>query len=186
MDLIIAFYCAFADRVRGGFPSDRFWLPAQKPWWKPPLRTFIWFTCGLILAWYMTHPSSFAQIAICIVASVLYALGERQNMGVIGWLYPTHPKQIWGWLQQLRIGALWSACVMPLYFLDVKLCISLILGCFFAPILGALFGRFINPQLPSYCFELNNQWAWTEFYRGFFMSIISIIVYNSALINNLI
>jgi hypothetical protein len=67
----------------------------------------------------------------------------------------------------------WALIVSPLYFLDSNLWV-LIPACFFGPVLGALFARFLWVKLPDLCLELNGQWAWTEFYRGLFMAMIAI------------
>jgi len=171
IEFLVCLYCAIADRVRGGFPSDRFWK--IKPWWKPPLRSSIWYVSGGILSASILNPHDIKSFLICLLASILFALGERQNMGVIGWLYPTSKKQFQGWIQQFRIGGLWALIVSPLYFLDSNLWV-LIPACFFGPALGALFARFLWVKLPDLCLELNGQWAWTEFYRGLFMALIAV------------
>lgn len=171
IEFLVCLYCAFADRVRGGFPSDRFWK--IKPRWKPPLRSFIWYVSGGILTSCILNPHDIKTVLICLLASILFALGERQNMGVIGWLYPTSQKQFKGWIQQFRIGGLWALIVSPLYFLDSNLWV-LIPACFFGPVLGALFARFLWVKLPAIYLELDGQWAWTEFYRGLFMAMIAI------------
>lgn len=173
IEFLLCIYGAIADRVRGGFPSDNFWLPNPKPWWKPPLRTAVWFSSGAVLSSYILQPDSLISFGICVVSAILFALGERQNMGVIGWIYPGHPKQFWGWVHQFRIGALWSLCVSPLYFLNNTLWV-LIPACFFGPIIGAALARLFWVKLPRIFFELDSQWAWTEFIRGMFMYIIAI------------
>jgi hypothetical protein len=172
---LVCVYCAIADRVRGGFPSDRFWK--IKPWWKPPLRSFIWYVSGGVLAACILNPHDIKTFLICVIASILFALGERQNMGVIGWIYPTHSKQLLGWLHQFRIGAVWALIVSPLYFFDERL-VVLIPACFFGPVLGALFARFLWVKLPPIYLELDGQWAWTEFYRGLFMALIAIVFHH--------
>jgi len=173
---LVCLYCAIADRVRGGFPSDNFWKPNSKPWWKPYLRTAIWFSSGGVLAAYILTPQTITDWATCGLASVLFALGERQNMGVIGWLYPTSKKKLQGWLQQFRIGGLWALIVSPLYFVDERL-VVFIPACFFGPVLGAMCGvLFSKVKLPRICFELDGQWAWTEFWRGWFMATILMLL----------
>lgn len=174
---LVCLYCAIADRVRGGYPSDRFWLPGQKPWWKPPLRTTIWFLSGFVLSSYILSPSTWLEFLFCGITSILFALGERQNMGVIGWLYEGHPKQFWGWLQQFRIGGIWALLVTPAYFLNSALWV-LIPACFFAPIIGAIFAKFLWVKLPREYLELDGQWAWTELFRGWFMAHIAIILHS--------
>lgn len=176
LTFLVCLYCAVADRVRGGFPSDRFWAPKSKPWWKPPLRTAVWFLSGAVLSAFILKPSDLYTVAICAVTSVLFALGERQNMGVIGWIYPGHPKQFWGWLHQLRIGAVWALIVSPSYFLNSSLWV-LMPACFIAPIIGAVLARFFWQKLPAWCLELDGQWAWTEFLRGYFMALIAIALH---------
>lgn len=178
LEFLVVGYMAIADRMRGGFPDDNFWKPNPAPRWKHWLRFFIWQLSGGVLAVYLTQPITIADWCWCLLASVLFGLGERQNMGVIGWLYPNHSKQFMGWLHQFRIGALWALVTSPLYFVSPNF-IPMIVGCFFGPIFGALLGKFIHPRMPNWCFQLNGQWAWTEFYRGLMMGSISIVVFNT-------
>lgn len=167
-------YMAIADRMRGGFPDDNFWKPNPAPRWKHWLRQVVWYFSGMWIAVLLTEPATVIAWSWCLVASILFAQGERQNMGVIGWLYPGHSKQLMGWLHQLRIGALWSLVTLPLYFADARF-LALSFGSFLGPILGAALARFFHPKLPALCFQLYSQWAWTEFFRGAMTAVTSIL-----------
>lgn len=172
--IFVILYMAIADRMRGGFPDDNFWKPNPAPRWKHWLRKIVWYLSGGAAAVYLLEPTTATAWAWCLFASILFAQGSRQNMGVIGWLYPGHPKQLMGWLHQLRIGALWALVTMPLYFVDT-IFLALTAGSFFGPILGAFLGRFINPRMPLWCLQLTSQWAWTEFFRGAMMALITVL-----------
>lgn len=170
-----ALYCAAADRIRGGFPSTTIWKPKNKAL-RRIFLTSIWFFSGFVLSAHLLPIQSINDILVCAVTSILFALGERQNMGVIGWIYPESAKQLAGWLQQFRIGAVWTVLISPSYFLNSDLWV-LIPACFFGPVIGALLGRFLSFKLePDWLFELNGQWSWTEFYRGLSIATIAIIL----------
>lgn len=176
-EIAVILFMALADRVRGGFPDDSFWKPNPAPRWKHWLRKSIWYLSGGVLATYLLNPTTPQLWGICLVSSILFTLGARQNMGVIGWIYPGNSKQLHGWLSQLRIGAVWSIVAVPMYFLNNSLWV-MIPACMFGPILGALLGRFINPVMPEWCLQLKSQWAWTEFFRGLMIGAIAITLSN--------
>lgn len=170
---LVCLYCAIADRVRGGFPSSNV-LESNEITQR--LKTIVWFFSGFVLSAYLLSPQTWIEYGTCVVTSILFALGERQNMGVIGWIYPTSKKQFAGWIQQFRIGAVWAAIVAPTYFLNHELWV-LIPACSFGPIIGAVAARFLTFKLrPDWLLELNGQWAWTEFYRGLSMASISVLL----------
>lgn len=172
--LIVA-YCALADRMRGGFPDDSHWTSRGEtpPRWKHWVRKVVWYTSGFPLAMFITQPTTWGEVGVCFLAGILFAQGDRQDMGVLGQLIIPGGDRKKGWLGQIRIGAVFAAVTAPALYFDMALW-PMLVGCFFGPILGA--GMTFVYWHPTNVMDLRGQWAWMELYRGLFMALVAIVV----------
>lgn len=143
MILAVTLLCAIADRMRGGFPERRFWG-------RDIVRMGAWYGSGALVA-LLIEPGWW-----CVLAGLLYAQGDRQDMSVMAELIRPDGKRLKGWLGQLRIGAVFSACTAPLLAVDVAYW-PMVAAALLAPSTGALMA------LPW----PGNRWAWMELGRGF-------------------
>lgn len=147
--LIIAF-AALADRMRGGFPERRFWG-------RDMVRMAAWYCSGALIAT-LIRPDWW-----CLLAGVLMAQGDRQDMSVMAELIRPDGKRLKGWLGQARIGAVFAACVAPMLAVDVAYW-PMVLACLLAPAVGAL---------AALAAPVRHRWARMEFIRGGLMAALT-------------
>ena len=140
--LVIAF-AALADRMRGGFPERRFWG-------RDIVRMAAWYSSGALIAT-LIRPDWW-----CLLAGVLMAQGDRQDMSVMAELIRPDGKRLKGWLGQARIGAVFAACVAPMLVVDMAYW-PMVLACALAPATGAL---------AALAAPVSSRWAWMELGRG--------------------
>jgi hypothetical protein len=126
-----------------------------------------------MIALSVMRPETWGGVGYCFLTGILFAQGDRQDMGVLGQLIVPDGNRLKGWLGQLRIGAVFAAVTAPALYFDMALW-PMLVGCFFGPILGAAM-TFVY-WTPTEKLDLRGQWAWMELYRGFFMATISIAV----------
>jgi hypothetical protein len=106
MTFFVILFAALADRMRGGFPERRFWG-------RDIVRMAAWYASGALVAM-LIRPDWW-----CLLAGVLYAQGDRQDMSVMAELIRPDGKRLKGWLGQFRIGAVFAACVAPMLAVDL-------------------------------------------------------------------
>lgn len=171
--IISIMYAAIADRMRGGFPDDSHWTSIGKepPRWKHWARKFVWYTSGFMISLCVLRPELWTGVGYCFLTGILFAQGDRQDMGVLGQLIVPDGDRKKGWLGQLRIGAVFAAVTAPALYFDMALW-PMLVGCFLGPIAGAAMTFVYWRRTPK--LDLYGQWAWMELYRGFFMALISI------------
>ena len=147
--LVIAF-AALADRMRGGFPERRFWG-------RDIVRMAAWYSSGALIA-ALIRPDWW-----CLLAGVLMAQGDRQDMSVMAELIRPDGKRLKGWLGQARIGAVFAACVAPMLVVDLAYW-PMVLACALAPAVGALL---------ALAAPVNKRWAGMELARGGLMAALT-------------
>lgn len=168
-------YAAVADRMRGGFPDDSHWTQHGEtpPRWKHWLRKFVWYTSGAMISLCVLRPESWDGVSTCFLIGILFAQGDRQDMGVLGQLIVPDGNRLKGWLGQLRIGAVFAAVTAPALYFDMAIW-PMLVGCLLGPILGAAM-TFVY-WTPTEKLDLRGQWAWMELYRGLFTALVSVAV----------
>jgi len=149
MMLAIAVFAALADRMRGGFPERRFWG-------RDIVRMAAWYASGALVAM-LIRPDWW-----CLLAGILFAQGDRQDMSVMAELIRPDGKRLKGWLGQFRIGSVFAACTAPMLAVDVAYW-PMVVACLLAPAVGAL----VAHPFPG------NRWAWMELWRGFFVAVLT-------------
>ena len=154
MILAIALFCGMADRMRGGWPTE--WSGPK--WTRNLLRMGCWYSGGALIALYL-QPGWW-----CLLAGVLMAQGDRQDMSVMAELIRTDGNRPKGWLGQLRIGAVFAACVLPILFADLHYW-PMVPACLLAPAAG----MWVSMQGAGPM----NPWAWAECWRGFLMAALA-------------
>jgi hypothetical protein len=171
--LMIIMYAALADRMRGGFPDDSHWTKVglTPPRWKHWLRKFVWHTSGVMIAIGVMEAEGLRDFGVCFLAGILFAQGDRQDMGVLGQLIIPGGNRLKGWIGQLRIGAVFAVVTAPVLYFDMALW-PMLVGCFLGPILGA--GMTFVYWYKTEVLDLRGQWAWMELYRGMCMATIAI------------
>lgn len=154
MTLFVAFLCALADRMRGGFPERKFAG-------RNVVRMGAWYGSGALVALLL------AQDWWALLAGVLYAQGDRQDMSVVGQLLRRDGSLLKGWLGQLRIGAVFAACVAPMLAVDLDYW-PMVAASLLSPAAGAVVGRAV------YKFRGGTAgWQWCELGRGFFLAVLT-------------
>ena len=139
----IILFAALADRMRGGFPERRFWG-------RDIVRMAAWYASGALVAM-LIRPDWW-----CLLAGVLYAQGDRQDMSVMAELIRPDGRRLKGWLGQLRIGAVFAACVAPMLAVDLAYW-PMVVAAGVAPALGAIAAQGV---------QVSSRWAWMEVGRG--------------------
>jgi hypothetical protein len=171
----IIVYAALADRMRGGFPDDSHWTEVGEtpPRWKHWLRKFVWYTSGLMIAMGVMEAESLRDFGVCFLAGILFAQGDRQDMGVLGQLIVPDGDRIKGYLGQLRIGAVFAAVTAPALYFDIRLW-PMLVGCALGPIVGAVVAKTF--WFRTDFLDLRGQWAWMELFRGLFMAMFALAI----------
>ena len=154
MTLLVAVFCALADRMRGGFPERKF--PGRNV-----LRMGFWYGGGALVA-LLLEPSWW-----CLLAGVLYAQGDRQDMSVMGQLLRFDGSQLKGWLGQLRIGAVFAAVTAPMLAVSMTYW-PMVAAAGIAPAAGAVVGRAVYRARGG-----TVGWKWCELGRGFFFAVLT-------------
>ena len=148
--------CAgLADRIRGGYPHDSLWDSPNKKWVREPVK----YMYGCLMVSLLT-----SNVWLMLAAGPLWKFGAHQDFGSQFRIH--RPEETGGWINVIRVGAVWPLLCMPLGYWDMSilwLWPASIAGNYFAQ-LYALKGKLIF--LPEWFLGLHGRPGWSEFLRG--------------------
>lgn len=168
-------WCAIADRVRGGFPDDKFFGSAiedEKPAWVDHVRHAIKFTYGMALV--LPFTQTWWHI---LVAGVTWKFGEQIASDFGGTFRYVAGKDEW-LLPLLQVGIMWpiATCAVLGYFCPpiFSLFITSMVACVLSAVIAKKLGY--TPSVPASFLQLQTPGAWQEALRGFINGSLAAII----------